>query len=247
MAAYIVQDWLGSVCSSSFSILDFGGKVSIIWALRIGQPDICQLSVPQDNVRRRRGRVLDLSTTHIRRCDQSGTEDPCVAAHQRSPERRIPSDRELNYPAASYAFSVRIVARFSTGSRIGHGPPHQTRAGLLRDRGSLRLSSKKPEGISATLCHTVFRTGQSSGRGRWWKPIVYHNTVSAFSTGRCRTTNAGGGGWTGSAPAPRRCSPRSAPISMPESRRCLFRNAWPRPPRGAKSSGKPATQRVRSD
>ena len=30
---------------------------------------------------------------------------------------------------------------------------------------------------------------------------MYHNTVSAFSTGRCRTTNAGGGGWTGSAPA----------------------------------------------
>ena len=84
MAAYIVQDrWVRFVVRVQY--IDFGGKVGIIWALRIGQPDICQLSVPQDNVRRRRGRVLDLSTTHIRRCDQSGTEDPCVAAHQRSP------------------------------------------------------------------------------------------------------------------------------------------------------------------
>ena len=48
------------------------------------------------------------------------------------------------------------------------------------------LRSKNPYGTSATLCQTVSMTGQSSGRGRWWKPIVYHSTMSAFSTGRRR-------------------------------------------------------------
>ena len=41
-------------------------------------------------------------------------------------------------------------------------------------------------GTSATLCHIVGKTGQSSGRGRWWNPIVTHSTISALSTGRCR-------------------------------------------------------------
>src|SRR4029077_18793038 len=51
---------------------------------------------------------------------------------------------------------------------------------------ALGLRSKKPYGTSATLCHIVGKTGQSSGRARWWKPIVTHSTISAFATGRWR-------------------------------------------------------------
>jgi hypothetical protein len=53
------------------------------------------------------------------------------------------------------------------------------------------LRSKNPSGQSFISCHFVGSTGQSSGRGMWWKPIVYQAAMSVFSIGWPSFTKVG--------------------------------------------------------
>src|ERR1700690_3936268 len=54
----------------------------------------------------------------------------------------------------------------------------------VRGKSTAGFRAKKSKGRNSNSCHAVGMIGQSSGRGTWWKPIVYHTTMSVFSIGR---------------------------------------------------------------
>jgi hypothetical protein len=55
---------------------------------------------------------------------------------------------------------------------------------------SAGLELKKPVGLSEKPIYEVGMTGQSSGRGIWWWPIVYHTTMSVLEIGRSASVHA---------------------------------------------------------